>query len=76
MENFCKLVCSTFNSENKELRCEWLEEIKTPIDLIDYTSKYKIKYFKYPPKNTISEVLEGTFVNNDKDCIIHIRIIR
>ena len=72
-----KLICTSYNKEENKLvlRNNWTEEVENENHLMEILKKWKIKNdFKYPSKNSISEILEGEM--NVLNIIIHVRILR
>ena len=72
-----KLICTSYNKEENKLflRNNWTEEVENENNLMKKIKKWKIKNdFKYPSKNSISEILEGEM--NVPNIVIHVRILK
>ena len=72
-----KLICTSYNrEENKlEIRNNWTEEAENENRLMEILEQWKLPNdFKYPSKNSISEILEGEM--SVLNIIIHVRILR
>lgn len=72
-----KLICTSYNKEENKLvlRNNWTEEVENENHLMEILKKWKIKNdFKYPSKNSISEILEGEM--NVPNIVIHVRILK
>jgi translation initiation factor 2 alpha subunit (eIF-2alpha) len=78
MENFCKLVCTTFTGNNLSLKDQWVENCETQIELTKFLVENQIDLnsFKYPSKDSISEVLTGVYMKDNEKITICIRIVR
>ena len=72
-----KLICTSYNKEENKLvlRNNWTEKVENENHLMEILKKWKIKNdFKYPSKNSISEILEGEM--NVPNIVIHVRILK
>lgn len=71
------LICTTFNStaSGLTLRSNWTERVVNNEHLLELVEKWNLPTdFKYPSKNSISNILEGT--TDMKGVVIHVRIVK
>lgn len=72
-----KLICTSYTETEQGLvlRNNWIESVFDNDYMLGFINKWKLPSdFKYPAKNSISNVLEGKM--DIYNIVIHVRIVR
>lgn len=72
-----QLICTSYNETEQGLvlRNNWIETVNNDHQLLELIEKWNLpKDFKYPSKNSISNILEG--IMELYSIPIHVRIVR